>query len=289
MREKFAAGIVLAGIASSLLIAAGCSSSAQSDESSRSRSVVSSTGKDAADVGGQAAASVAGAGSEALRKAAAEGKYLFVFFFRTEEQQTGPMRQVFDAAMAKLSDRANATVVNITDPAEQGLVSKYGVARAPMPLVLAIAPNGAITGGFPSRFEEKDLLDAFATPCTQKCMKRLQEGKLVLLCIQNDKTTANAAAMQGVRDFQADPRFSGATEIVTLDPADEAEAPFLDDLQVPSDTKEAVTIFLAPPGAPIGKFEGATSKEQIVAALEKASSGCCPGGSCGPGGCGPAP
>ena len=53
------------------------------------------------------------------------------------------------------------------------------MSRAPMPLVLAIAPNGAITGGFPTRFEEEQLLGAFATPGTQKVIKSLQEGKLV--------------------------------------------------------------------------------------------------------------
>ena len=93
-----------------------------------------------------------------------------------------------------------------------------------MPLVLAIASNGAITGGFPTKFEERDLLSAFASPGAEKCLKALQEGKLVLLCVQNDSTTSNREALQGVEDLTADKRYANATEIVVLDPRDEAEA-----------------------------------------------------------------
>jgi len=92
--------------------------------------------------------------------------------------------------------------------------------------------------------------------------------------------------MQGVRDFKADSRFAPATEIVMLDPADAAEAEFLNDLQLDPKNKEAATVFLAPPGVPIAIYEGATSKDELVATLHKASSACGPGG-CGPGGCGP--
>lgn len=283
MSRTLAMAIALVGAGCALLAASGCGTRAQSDESTAALSADAGT----AELGSKTLSSMTGAGHEALRKAAAEGKYLFAFFWKTEDEQTAAMRQVFDATMAKLTDRAHWAVVNVTDPAEKGLVSKYGLERAPMPLVLAIAPNGAITGGFPTKFEEKDLVGAFATPCTQKCMKLVQDGKVVLLCIQNDKTGSNAAAMQGVRDFQTDPRFSQATEIVMLDPSDKAEASFLGDLRVPPETKDAVTVFLAPPGSPVGMFKGATNKDQLVETLEKASSGCCPGGSCGPSGCGP--
>ena len=176
--------------------------------------------------------------------------------------------------------------MNITDSAEKAIVAKFDLSHAPMPLVLAMAPNGAITGGFPTKFEEQQLLDAFATPGTEKVMKPLQDGKLVFVCVQNDKTKSNDAAMQGVRDFKTDARFASATEIVTLDPADKKEASFLTDLQVSAETAEAVTVFVVPPGQAIGKFEGATNKDALVELLSKANTGCGPGG-CGPGGCGP--
>ena len=57
--------------------------------------------------------------------------------------------------------------------------------------------------------------------------------------------------MKGVNDFKADERFGHATTIITLDPMDKKEASFLADLQVPIETTEAVTVFLAPPGKPL--------------------------------------
>ena len=118
-------------------------------------------------------------------------------------------------------------------------------------------------------------------------MKQLQDSKLVFVCVQNDKTKSNDAAMQGVRDFKADARFASATEIVMLDPADSAEASFLADLKIDPKTEEAMTVFLAPPGSAIAEYKGATDKAELAATLQKASSGCCAGGSCGPGGCPP--
>ena len=190
-------------------------------------------------------------------------------------------------AVKKAAGRAQSIHVCLTDPAEKGIVGKFGLDRAPMPLALAIAPNGAVMGGFPTKFTEQDLLGAFGTPCTEQCMKLLQQGKLVFLCVQNGNTRSGKEALKGIRDFKADERFSAATEIVMLDPADSAESPFLTDLKIDPKTTEAVTVFLAPPGAPIAEFKGATDKDALVATLEKAASGACPGGSCGPNGCGP--
>lgn len=242
------------------------------------------TGKASAS---QQTAQGAGAGVAAMDKAAQAKRYLFAFFWKEEDEQTAAMKKVFEAAMAKVSDRADAIVVQVTDPAEKGIVDKFQLDRAPMPLVLALASNGAITGGFPKKFEEQNLLDAFASPCTEQCMKALQENRLVFVCVQNEATKSNDAAMRGVRDFRADSRYSEVTEIVLLNPADDKEASFLGDLKINPKTSEAITALMAPPGMVIAEFTGETKKEDLVAALEKASSGGCPGGKCGPGGCSP--
>lgn len=274
-------------VVSCLLVSiAGCGGSAASTGTSQSTPDVSAVEQTAV-----ATAPGSGVVVAARKQAADEDKYLFAFFSKTEADNTSPMRKLFDDTMAKLTDRANTVAVNVTDPAEKEIVDEYDLDRVPMPLVLVIAPNGAITGGFPIEFSEGDLLSAFASPATQQCIKLLQDGKLVLLCVQSDQTGMNEEAMQGVKDFTADDRFREAAEIVSLDPSDEAEGFFLKDLQVDPATKTAVTVFLAPPGAPIAMFEGPTTKDQLLAELQKAGScgpgGCGPGGSCGPGGCPP--
>ena len=105
-----------------------------------------------------------GKGMAAIKQAAEAGKYIFMFFSKTDDDQTLAMRKVFDKAMEKVADRAQWIAVNMTDSSEKAIVAKFDLSRAPMPLVLAMAPNGAITGGFPTKFEEQQLVNAFATP-----------------------------------------------------------------------------------------------------------------------------
>jgi hypothetical protein len=216
----------------------------------------------------------------AIDKAANDNKYLFIFFFSGQDTHTGAMNGVFQAAMAKMTDRANATTVYLADPAEKPIVEKFGVRGAPMPLVLAIAPTGAATRAFPKQFEEAQFQQAFVSPCTARCMKVIQDQRMILICVQNDKTQFNQEAMQGVNAFKTSSRYGKATEVVMLDPADKAEQHFLADLQVDPRTTTTVTLLVTPPGAPVARFAGPVTEEQITAKVKEAESGCGAGCSC---------
>jgi hypothetical protein len=214
----------------------------------------------------------------AIERAAKAGKYLFVFFRRSDDGQSRKMRGVLDAAMKKVADRAESVVIDVSDSREKEIVAKFGVDRAPMPLVVVLAPNGAITGGFPVRFEEKQLTEAFVGPSTAKVLKGLQGGKLVFVCAQNARTTSNAQAMRGVKSFAADAQYAKSTQIVTVDPTDAAEAKFLGQIKIDPKIKQATTVLLAPPGTIVGTFEGATEKSKLVAAMKACGVSCGPSG-----------
>ncbi len=147
--------------------------------------------------------------------------------------------------------------------------------------MLAVAPNGAVTGAFALKLTEKDVAGAFVSPAAAACLKAVQARKLVLLCIQ---PAGSAELPAGVREFKADANYGPATEVVTLRADDPGETTFLQALHV-KPTAAPVTAFLAPPGRQLGTFQGTTvTKQQLVEKL-KAASQCCPGGKCGPGGC----
>ena len=226
-------------------------------------------------------------GLAAIDSAASKNKYLFLFFWKENDKQSQAMNGVFQTAMKKWAGSTDSIAIQITDANEKPVVDKFGVSRAPMPLVLALAPNGAITKGIPIKFDEKKLAEAFVSPATAKIMKALQGRKLVLLCVQNQKTQFSQDALNGANSFKADKRFAKSTEIVTVDPANQAEATLLKDLKVDPRTSQAVTVVLAPPGQPLATFAGPVTKDQILAKIASASSGPCAGGKCGPGGCGP--
>ena len=218
----------------------------------------------------------------AVGRAAKANKYAFVFVYRAGDEATQKARQAFDAGMEKLKDRAVTVALDTGDPLEQGFVTKYGLDRAPLPLVLAIAPNGAVTRSFSGQFGADQFETAFVSPGTQKSLKALQDRKLAFICVQNDKTKRNAEAMQGVKDFLADPQYAKTTELITLDPADAAEEAFLKQLKVDPKTEEAVTVFMAPPGMIVGTYKGETKKDVLIAATKKAAKGCDPKSGCCP-------
>jgi len=124
-------------------------------------------------------------GFAALASASKQGRYAFVFFWKEDEQETHRMYDELESALANMSVTAEIVKVRVGDPREGPTVKEFGVARAPMPLVAAVAPNGAVTKAWPLKFHEDQLQDAIVSNGTALCMKALQDRKLVVLCVQN--------------------------------------------------------------------------------------------------------
>ncbi len=221
-------------------------------------------------------------GVHAIDRVAKANKYAFVFFLRTDDERTESMRTALESGVEDLSEKAEVVVVDVTDPLEKAAVDKFGVSRAPMPLILALAPTGAVTKSWLRNFDAAQLEQAFVSPGEAGCLKALQDRKMVLVCVQNGKTAHNEEAMQGVNEFKADRLYAARTAVVSVDPTNETEAVFLKKLRVSPETEEAVTVLMAPPGRPVATFTGATNKLDIIAATKKAGSGCDPKSGCCP-------
>jgi len=229
-----------------------------------------------------------GAAAEALRRAASDNKHLFVFFFSKDDEPTRLARKTLEQAVRGMGRSAEWMAVDIADAREAALVNKYNVRSAPMPIVLAFAPNGALTGGFlTADINEEKLKGAIASRGMQESMKALQENKLVFICCQGKKTQFNKEAMAGVNDFRADARYAAYTAVVKIDPADAAEKGFLTQLKMDPNAKDAATAILVPPNMVLGVTNGPTSKAAVLKMLASASSGGCGPKGCGPVGCGP--
>jgi len=230
----------------------------------------------------------ASAAAEALRSAAGRNKYLFMFFFISDDEPTRLARKALEKAVRGMGRSAEWVAVDITSGNEAEIVNKYNVRSTPMPLVLAFAPNGAVTGGFRSAdINEQKLKNAIASRGMQECMKALQERKIVFICSQGKKTQFNKEAMQGVDEFKADARYAAYTAVVKIDPADAAEKSFLTQLKIDPNAKDAATALLVPPNMVLGVTNGPTSKASVLKMLASASSGGCGPKGCAPTGCGP--
>ena len=221
-----------------------------------------------------------------LNEARSRKKHLFALFIRAGDGDCDKMKGVFKDAEPSLKSRAVFRVATVSDPSEAEFVAHYEIDRAPLPLTLVFAPNGAIVRAFAGKVVAKaDLSAAFASPAFAQVMKEMQAGKLVLLCVQGKQTQHNAESLAAARAAAADKRSDGAVVVVTAAPEDSANTDVLKPLKADATLKDATVFILTPPSTLAGKGVGATSKEAVWDAIVKCASACS-SGSCGSGGCG---
>lgn len=207
----------------------------------------------------------------ALAQAAGEKKTTLLVFYRAWDDATAAMAQAVKGYADKNAARAGWTAVPITDAAEAAVVNQFKVGRAPMPLVLAVHPNSAVTGVFMNKVAEADLARCLVSPKKADCMKALQQNHLVLLCVQ---TSVAPTMPKGVQEFKADPHYAERTDVFALNPSDPVEADFVAEMQIDPRSQAPVTVLLAPPGVLVGKFAITASGSEMGAALHKAGK-CC--------------
>ena len=209
---------------------------------------------------------------EVLNQSAQQMKYTLIVFSTQDDAATQSMAQTVKDGVAKRSDWATLTFVQMNNPAEKAVVERFNVGRAPAPLTLAVAPNGAVTGVFVKTISDDRIASAFVTRTKADCMKSLQQGKLVLVCVN---PVQPAAFPQAVQDFQTDPQFKDRIAVVSMQANDPKEAPFVSEMQLTAaEASNSTTVFLAPPGVLVGKFDASATQERMAAALHKAGQ-CC--------------
>jgi hypothetical protein len=210
-----------------------------------------------------------------LAQNAQQQKFTFILFYRSNDAATQAIANTLNAGIAKRKDQAVTTFVQASDASEQAVIEKFGVARSPLPLTIAVAPNGAITGVFPQKFTDASFEEALVTPAMTRCMKAMQEEKLVVLCACPTGTTAFPKA---VADLKADPHFAQRISVVALNIEDPAEARLVKDMELPT-TRSTTMVFMAPPGVMVGKYASTATASQMARDLAKAGK-CCDNPNC---------
>jgi hypothetical protein len=232
-------------------------------------------GTGASNVG--AAAPAISSGQHTLATAAAANKYTFLVFSKDNGPAEQAMSDTVNNELQTRADRAVSATVNVADAVEKPLVDRFGLERAPMPMTIAVAPNGAITGIFAKTVTKEQIAGAFVTPAMTHCMKSLQDGKMVFICLS---TTGVITTPAGVVDFRQDPQFVNRSIVVHIPQGSRDEAKFLQELKLGAQATDGATIaFLAPPGVLVGKFTTATTKDELGKALHSAGK-CCDDPNC---------
>lgn len=214
-----------------------------------------------------------GKGNAALAHSVSTNKTLCLVFYREWDAQTGGMAQVVKAHSEKYPAHAVWNAVQVSDPAEKGIIDRFQLSRAPMPMVVTVHPNGAVTGFFAGKVGEAELVRTLVSPKKAECMKLLQENQLVLVCVK----PADQPYPQAVLQFQADPMFAARTKVIATLPTDPNEAGFYSEMKLAPG--QPTTVFIAPPGVLVGRFAASATKSDLAAALHAAGK-CCDDKNC---------
>jgi len=215
-----------------------------------------------------------GTGEQTLAASSAEKKFTFVLFYKEDNAA----RQQFATTLSeslKEKEQATWTEVKVTNPEEKAIVDKFKLSRTPMPLVLAIAPNGAITGVFPKTLTADLITASIVSPTKTRVMKTIQDNKLALVYVNGDAKNLP----KGIKDFAADPHYTTRHVVHMLHSEDPAEVSFLKDLGVSATSLTPTVCLLASPGVVVGKWPATVTGSQMSTALHAAGK-CCDDPNC---------
>jgi hypothetical protein len=216
---------------------------------------------------------------QAIALARNSRQYLFILFYDKEDDMLKAMEDTIKTFRSTSSSKIITYKTSTVNAKESDVVEKYGVNRAPLPLLLVFAPNGAITGGFP----QKVTTDQFTKSCSVpdlvlNILKPLQEGKIALVSLQNNKTKFNQESDKAVYDFSSDEKLKKFVEVIKADPEDKKNGDFLTQCKLDKTISESTVVFIIPPGSVVGVYPGKITKDTLMVALSSCKSGssCCP-------------
>jgi len=220
----------------------------------------------------------------AIQASAKQNRYVFVTFYKSNDSASKSMQATVKSIRGKLAGRADFVSVDVGNQANRAIISRYGADRSPMPLTIVLAPNGAITAGFPQQIKNTDMSSVFVSDGMASVLKVLQSGKIAAVCLQNSKTKHNKESLAAAQGLKNQAQLRGAVEIVKIDPSDRGESDLMKRCQVDTTSTDAQIVVIAPPGKVMGKFGGTVTTNSMTSALTKAfsgsgcsgASGCCP-------------
>lgn len=222
---------------------------------------------------------------ESIESANKSGLAVFLVITDPGNANTQQAIDIANQAHSKI-DKSEVIQMNRSDAANKELVVKYGVSKAPLPLILVIASNGVVTGGYPSNQATADLLvNLVPTPVKSDVLKALSNGKSVFLVVSSKNMKEKDEVMNTCT--QACIEMQNNSKLIGLDLNDQKEKAFIAELKIDPSITSPQTFVINSKGQITGTFNDDVTTTSLVATAKKlpAAKGC--GSSCAPGACGP--
>jgi len=218
--------------------------------------------------------------AEAILAAQNNKQYLFVLFYKQNDTPLKAMENTANEFKSGSTENIVIYKAKATDDKEKDAVGKYGIDRAPLPVLLVFAPNGVVSGGFSKKVSTEELKGSIVSNLVMDILKTVQQRKIALVVLQNGKTKFNKESSKAAQDFAGDAKLKGMVDIIKADPSDPKNSEFLSNSKLSKDMPESTVVFIIPPGSIAGVYPGNINKATLLAALSSCSSGGCGSGGC---------
>lgn len=216
---------------------------------------------------------------EAIESANKSGLAVFLVITDLGNANTQKAMDIANQAHSKIV-KSEVVQMNRSDAANKELVTKYGVSNAPLPLILVIASNGVVTGGYPIYQATADLLvNLVPSPVKSDVLKALSNGKSVFLVVSSKSMKEKDNVMNTCQ--QACIEMDNNTKLIGLDLDDQKEKAFIAELKIDPTITSPQTFVINSKGQITGTFNDDVTTTTLVATAKKlpAAKGCCPSGS----------
>jgi hypothetical protein len=209
---------------------------------------------------------------ESVEAAARDGKYTYLMFYREDNAATRQMASAIDRQVSRTSERTSWLRINVADRSAAAIVKRYDATRLPMPTVLGIAPNGAVTCVCQLKASQEQLDNAILTPRYCEMVKALQEQKITVVCLQPADSELVPA---GVTQLAQDSNLKNYVVHISASASDLSEGRFFERMRVKTDIKEPVVLMFAPPGVHLGTFSANVSGQELAKTIHKSGKCSC--------------
>jgi len=203
------------------------------------------------------------------------GKSIYIIVTDKTAKGTDALIKLATDAQKKVK---NTAVVKLDrdDKANAGLISKYRLSGAPVPIILVIAANGVVSGSLNTDDASIDNLISYLPTKTQaEVLFGFENGKAAfIICGKKNAKDIPALVTECKRAITI---LGNRANQVFLDVDSKEEANFLALLK-PDLTKTTVLVFNGK-GQNTGTLEATAKSKDLVASVNKKVGGCCPGNS----------
>ena len=213
---------------------------------------------------------------EKIDKAQAKGNVVFLAV--TDGSKLLPEVKEMAARAQKKYPKSEVINLDRTDKTNAALVTKYGLSGAALPMILVMAPNGAVGGGLQLKESTPEKLIGFIPTKKQSiALLAFSEGKPAFILLSKKPMKDKALAL--AECYKSAAGLVGKAVVVDIDLDDKSEAEFLSLLKPEMTASSTHVLVFNGKGQFSDEFTAPVQAAKLITSSRKvAKSSCCPGG-----------